>query len=97
MKLIRLAVADALRAAAVERDAQLNHSTISRYSPTGAALCAFAISMTVTRPFVMRSSNGLSHGAQIIGTFQYCQVAIPHFLAEQQSPYRNCASALRTI
>src|SRR5690242_19957721 len=48
MKLIRLAVADALRAAAVERNARLNYSTTSRYSPTGAALCAFAISMTLS-------------------------------------------------
>jgi outer membrane receptor protein involved in Fe transport len=48
MKLIRLAVADALRTAAIERNARLNLSTTSRYSTTGAALCAFAISMTLS-------------------------------------------------
>ncbi|HVY80132.1 MAG TPA: TonB-dependent receptor [Steroidobacteraceae bacterium] len=48
MKLIRLAVADVLRAAAAERNARVNHSTISRNSPSGAALCAVALSMTLS-------------------------------------------------
>jgi iron complex outermembrane receptor protein len=48
MKLIRIAVAKALRTAAAEHTARLNISPTSRNSHTGVALCAFAASMTLT-------------------------------------------------
>src|SRR5262245_28818862 len=48
MKLIRLAVADALRAARVAHDARLNQASTSSYSRTNTALCALAASMTLS-------------------------------------------------
>src|SRR5262245_21139840 len=50
MKPIGQAVAAALRAARVERDARLNISTITRNSPKGVALAALAISMSLSAP-----------------------------------------------
>ncbi len=48
MKQVRHAVATTLRAARVERDARLNVSSTSRNSPTGVALCALAVSMSLS-------------------------------------------------
>src|SRR5262245_11900021 len=48
MKSVRHAVALTLRAAAVERDAQLNVSHRSRYSPSGRTLAVLAVSIGLT-------------------------------------------------
>jgi outer membrane receptor protein involved in Fe transport len=65
MMSVRHAVAGALRAAEVERDARLNGNRTSRYSPTGAALCALAVTIGLSSAaYAQQADQPAAGGAQ---------------------------------